>query len=1030
MKNKVTRNRKLWLFNSGANFIGNPKWLFLYMNKYRNDIECIWLAENAVIHNKMKKLGYNSVLIDSNKGKKIQEEAGVYVVNQVKEYIPETMFGVVILNLWHGVGGKTIERKLNFSYIRERVAKKYIKYNDIYVNNQLFLVTSNFMEQHFKEHCGLEDHQLVRAGYPCNEIPLKYPNLKSKEPYITQLFKSVENVIVYAPTYRYENPNDFFKKAIPDMENLKDALEKNNSLLVFKMHPMMEKDIQYQWAKQHYKNEDRFLFWDNSLDIYEYFDDVDIAIVDYSSIYYDMVSSGIKKFIRYVFDFENKRNIEGLVFDYLDKTTGPVCENFSELIACIENYPKEKNQTKLQEVHNEFWGYSDIYDVEIIINQVLNTEMQKKEMAKLYSFDVFDTLIQRKTLDPMGIFFYVKEMAENSKVEFPPGFLENYIEIRRTSEQNVREYYQKTRTIRKSSVIEITFDEIFERMKSVYSLNENQITFLKAKEIEAEFKNCEKKNDIANYAEELVEQGNDVILISDMYLPKEVIKEMLKKVSPLLSKLPLYVSSEYRNRKINRTLFLDVYDDLNYTKYESWNHFGDNRIGDGKAPEALGINATVHKISKFNKYEKHIINRLRSYDSYQIATLLSRYREDPFTTKSYFSYAMASLYFIPYIHWTLKDAINKNIDTLYFLSRDGHHLKNIAEVIIKEKKLNIKVQYIYGSRKAWRIPSFIDNIDEEFFGEFGNFTGVNNYLDLKKALWLDEEEFDKYFFDYKYIKNIKSFSQSDREQIITAVKNSHNYKSYLLEKAKKSRREIQLYLQQEIDFNEKFAFVEYWGRGYTQSCLNRIINDIDGIDVNTVFYYVRSIYPSVGKDVRENFTTSMYSLNFIEAIFANLPYKSIESYLNTDGYMKPKIEENSEYDEELFLLMEKNLIKFTEDYCACEFIDESKLTRELFDSALAFYHTNPSDVAFEKCLSHLQYNEGMYGEDSKFARSFRYTDIIPLIRGQRSKLKTHSIQLSLSKSPMLIQKIYKLRGSNTFKKMYGFYSKTLRKLVR
>ncbi len=33
--------------------------------------------------------------------------------------------------------------------------------------------------------------------------------------------------------------------------------------------------------------------------------------------------------------------------------------------------------------------------------------------------------------------------------------------------------------------------------------------------------------------------------------------------------------------------------------------------------------------------------------------------------------------------------------------------------VIKEKGYNIKTKYIYGSRKAWRVASFINEIDEE-----------------------------------------------------------------------------------------------------------------------------------------------------------------------------------------------------------------------------------------------------------------------------------------------------------------------------
>ena len=42
----------------------------------------------------------------------------------------------------------------------------------------------------------------------------------------------------------------------------------------------------------------------------------------------------------------------------------------------------------------------------------------------------------------------------------------------------------------------------------------------------------------------LLDKYQDVILVSDMYLPKEVILKMLNKVDPKLTELPLYLSSE------------------------------------------------------------------------------------------------------------------------------------------------------------------------------------------------------------------------------------------------------------------------------------------------------------------------------------------------------------------------------------------------------------------------------------------------------------------------------------------------------
>ena len=46
--------------------------------------------------------------------------------------------------------------------------------------------------------------------------------------------------------------------------------------------------------------------------------------------------------------------------------------------------------------------------------------------------------------------------------------------------------------------------------------------------------------------------------------------------------------------------------------------------------------------------------------------------------------------------------------------------------------------------------------------------------------------------------------------IVKMFKNSKTYHNYILKKAEDMREIILDYFNQEIDFDEKFAFVEYW----------------------------------------------------------------------------------------------------------------------------------------------------------------------------------------------------------------------------
>ena len=127
------------------------------------------------------------------------KEAGVYVVEMCKEVFQPELEGITILNLWHGVGCKSIERKVTGGFLQERIAKKYIRNNRIYKNAQLFLVTSELMEKHFMEQCGIDEELLIRAGYPRCTVT----DPVCTYPHDIRAIKGLSDdarIVVYAPT--------------------------------------------------------------------------------------------------------------------------------------------------------------------------------------------------------------------------------------------------------------------------------------------------------------------------------------------------------------------------------------------------------------------------------------------------------------------------------------------------------------------------------------------------------------------------------------------------------------------------------------------------------------------------------------------------------------------------------------------------------------------------------------------------------------------------------------------------------------
>ena len=1005
----LSERKQLWAFNAGDTFSGNPKWLFFYVCKYRKDIDAYWLCDNETTLRRIRSLGFKAYRFHSRTGIKKQRNTGVFCVEQVKEQIPKNMpADVILLNLYHGVGCKTVEKYVDFGFLAKRIAQKYIRHNEYYDTNMLFLVSSPLMEDHFIKQIGLKKSNLIRAGYPRCMYQTLFAPVSTFDHDIRQKkgLPETTRIAAYVPTYRDSADFDFWAHAVPDFDALLNVLKKENILLIFKLHPQMLKDPAYKTIAHRYASEPHLLFWDNTLDFYEIFADIDIGIVDYSSIYYDMLAAGVKHFIRYFFDYDARgTHLRDFVFDPAEMTSGTMCKTFPELLAAL-THPAESDTADTQRMHDLFWSYASPDTFEIIVNQTLSfTPEAKSTLPTLYSYDIFDTLISRKVLVPEGIFYAVKQNIVESGISFPSYVRENYPLVRMFCESNAREYYRKSLAFRADHRREITFDMIFDRMQTLYGLSDEQITLLKEWELQAEQDNVLPRTDMIKTLTDMLDRGDRVLLISDMYLEKSFIKELLIKADPRLADVPLLLSSDRGVQKTTGLLYLQAYLSVKPYHYRQWIHYGDNAFSDGKCALNMGITPVLHSVPAPNAYEQALTNALDSYDGFLTAAALCRFRETAADQKDVFSYGFVSLCFVPYIDWVTTHAFREGYETLYFISRDGYHLKRIADVIISEKKLPLKTKYIYGSRSAWRIPSFTDRVDEEFFSEAGAFSQINTYDALLFAMQVNEEEFARFFPQYAHLKHASIIPKKNRDAVASAAKASREYNDFLLKKGAEIRPLVLRYLKQEIDFSERFAFVEYWGRGYTQTCLTRLLSlAADDPSLTDPVYYARSIYPSDGPDVRYNFTGKDNPLLFVEALFANMPYNTIEAY-EIKGDRAEPVMTKRDCDSALFESMERLLPAFARDYCHLELRDRDRTDRELFDFALTYYYDHQDDPLFAECIGSLVDSVGTYGRKRPFAPPVTRDMLDRIYRGENPALLTSSYEMTMARSkPRLAEK--------------------------
>lgn len=1042
---------KLWLFGTYA-WQGNPKALFLYMNKHCADThECWWIADNEKDADTIKKAtGFEKVThLNSKTGADLFARCDVYVTENFRETYPENLPETAkIFNTWHGVGLKHIELALGMdSVLAESIVKKYIKNYTRYKNQVLFLATSQAMQDHFLKDTAISAEYIVQGDYPRN-IVYKSADLRTFDidDVLPQPKAAYNKIAVFAPTYRIGALDGILHSLVPDFERLNEAMRQSNQLMIVKVHPFMKKDAYFGEMAEKYADSKHLLFWDDRYDIYEIFSDIDVAVVDYSSIFYDLLDAGVNRFIRYIPDFEQYRQDLELIGDYMDLTDGTVAQNYSELLDLLASDLSEISGERKAYLNDYFFGFAQkdrmqtdtgnepdetaslpvcrSSAVDALIKQVEECRLKTSELKELHSFDVFDTLIRRSTLKPFGVFDYIRDQAKASDIAFPTFLLENWVTIRNKVEHDVRDMMRKTTFERQSDTLEVTLNQIYARLQDNMGLTDEQTEFLKQTEIEGEIAHVEPIQKRIDFLFSLKEAGHDVILASDMYLPEEVIRAMLAEADPRLAEIPLYLSSSIGYQKSTAKLYQHIFFDIGYC-YSRWVHYGDNKHADGSVPRRLGIETMVHDIDDFIPFESGLVNAMDNfnrYPAYRLATKMHRYRsallsemDNRLLEQKYYAYAYVGSAFVPYINWVVQDALRRGYKTLYFISRDGHFLKQIADKIIEIQGHNIQTKYIYGSRKVWRLPSFIDKVDDETFWQFGNFVGMDSFDDLVKASYLDEDELLTMFPEFESLKDAKHLRGHIAENIRKILGSSEAYRNRVLEIAAEKRIVVRKYLQQEINADEKFAFVEFWGRGYTQDTFSRLLNDAFGREVANPFYYVRSFTDNIGTSLRHNFILTPQNFSFFEPIFAQTPYQSIAAY--SDGVrVEPVIVPT---DSTMSDIISQGLQDFTADYLSLDTADA-----EYFNRALAQYSYNyqlgtPNDQFICNAFAELKDNISSFGDVKAYAPALTLSDLQNSGSKQELDKLTLSFPISLAKSDpktveyyQKIQKSYKLPAVN------------------
>lgn len=366
----------------------------------------------------------------------------------------------------------------------------------------------------------------------------------------------------------------------------------------------------------------------------------------------------------------------------------------------------------------------------------LDSLLKEIDKYKVVSFDIFDTLLLRDVLKPADI-FRILEVKVKEKYN-----IEGFAQTRMDAEADSRKSENDGETS-----LNLIYDEIKDISKKIKEE-------IKVLELDLERKFLIANPFMKKVFDYCLKNKKEIICITDMYLPKEFLENVLKDNG--YGDVLVYLSCDYMKQKRDGALFVKVFEDKKYDK-KSWLHIGDNIESDYNQPKANGI-AAYH-------YKK-VLDRVENidYDSNIENSILTAIVNNQFNNG--FDYSIVDIKnFNNYVKKNIAFAFNvfnmMNDEEIIYLvdSKRLNFMKKIMQNLLKRKRKKLK---IIKKEQLESIKEKAVVIGEDLSFKKDNIRIFNIELDeiefnQQEELVIDNfaQKYLEYFNDYKYCEEVK-----------------------------------------------------------------------------------------------------------------------------------------------------------------------------------------------------------------------------------------------------------------------------------
>jgi CDP-glycerol glycerophosphotransferase (TagB/SpsB family) len=351
---RIDRDPSLCVFGATMNrFFDNSAYLYLQVAQRSDPLRCVWITGSRALTERLRAAGFEAETRWSRRGIVLCVRAGSYVVSSyasdVNRWLGE---GATLVNLWHGVPLKKIERDIDSGPLRlvyeERQPMK-AAFSDQLRPPELLLSPSAFIaERCLTSAFAIPLERCLPYGYPRTDHffspPLEPPHeLLVSDVQRWQQLRGRERVVGYFPTWR-----DHRAETEPgglELERLGSALTAIGAHLVFKPHPHHTPPAALPGIT----------VLDAEDDADAYLPLCDVLVTDYSSLAFDFMLLQ-RPIVYFVPDIDEYASYRGFYFPPQEMMPGPLIRDPRQLVAAIEAALLSEPDPRLAAVRDLVWG--------------------------------------------------------------------------------------------------------------------------------------------------------------------------------------------------------------------------------------------------------------------------------------------------------------------------------------------------------------------------------------------------------------------------------------------------------------------------------------------------------------------------------------------------------------------------------------------------------------------------------------------------------------------------------------------------